>query len=281
MPFPGSVETVTVTAGEPLTMPDGSLMKGRLIFTAPDLVTIGSDDVLLGGAVEVPLRKGEFSVTLCATDATGMSPTGWTYEVTAVLTNGPNWVRYVSLPKAAPNVVLADVVVPDPVAGAFSALVSLAGVTAADVGADPAGAAAAARVAAIADAVTKYLALTGGTLTGPLTINAALVADLIYAGHVGAETFDRVRLISDRLEIGPGSGARDTNLRRSNANEWTTDDALIVALMFRHLGTTLGFYGSAAVAKPTVTGSRGGNAALDSLLSALATLGLITNSTSA
>lgn len=43
----------------------------------------------------------------------------------------------------------------------------------------------------------------------------------------------------------------------------------------------LGFYGSAAIAKQAVTGSRGGNAALASLLTALATLGLITDSSTA
>ena len=43
----------------------------------------------------------------------------------------------------------------------------------------------------------------------------------------------------------------------------------------------VGFYGTSPQAKPTVTGSRGGNAALASLLTALATLGLITDSTSA
>jgi parallel beta-helix repeat protein len=42
----------------------------------------------------------------------------------------------------------------------------------------------------------------------------------------------------------------------------------------------LGFQGSAAIAKPTVTGSRGANAALASLLTALAAYGLITDSTS-
>ena len=41
-----------------------------------------------------------------------------------------------------------------------------------------------------------------------------------------------------------------------------------------------GFYGKAQTAKPTVTGSRGSNAALADLLTKLATLGLITNSTS-
>lgn len=43
--------------------------------------------------------------------------------------------------------------------------------------------------------------------------------------------------------------------------------------------TGIGFYGTTPVSKPTVTGSKGGNAALDSLVQALATLGLITNST--
>ena len=42
-----------------------------------------------------------------------------------------------------------------------------------------------------------------------------------------------------------------------------------------------GFNGAAAVAQPTVTGSRGGNAALASLISALAAYGLITDSSTA
>lgn len=44
---------------------------------------------------------------------------------------------------------------------------------------------------------------------------------------------------------------------------------------------SVGFYGAAPAAKPAVTGSRGGNAALASLLTSLATLGLITDSTTA
>lgn len=50
---------------------------------------------------------------------------------------------------------------------------------------------------------------------------------------------------------------------------------------FRHLSTKIGFFGAAVATKPTVTGSRGGNAALASLLTALAGLGLITDSTTA
>ena len=46
-------------------------------------------------------------------------------------------------------------------------------------------------------------------------------------------------------------------------------------------GAKLGFYGTAPASKQTVTGSRGGNAALGSLLSALSAYGFITDSTSA
>lgn len=42
----------------------------------------------------------------------------------------------------------------------------------------------------------------------------------------------------------------------------------------------IGFYGTTKKPKQTVTGSRGSNAALASLLTALSTIGLITNSTS-
>ena len=48
-----------------------------------------------------------------------------------------------------------------------------------------------------------------------------------------------------------------------------------------HDGTKLGFYGTAPVVKPTVTGARGGNAALASLLTQLASQGLITDGTTA
>jgi len=44
-------------------------------------------------------------------------------------------------------------------------------------------------------------------------------------------------------------------------------------------GTGIGFFGTTPAAKQTVTGSRGGNAALASLLTALSTTGLITDST--
>lgn len=53
------------------------------------------------------------------------------------------------------------------------------------------------------------------------------------------------------------------------------------ATKFRINTTGIGFYGTTPVAKPSVTGSRGGNAALASLLTAGANMGLWTDSTTA
>ncbi|KAM3099553.1 hypothetical protein ACKFKG_03180 [Phormidesmis sp. 146-35] len=50
---------------------------------------------------------------------------------------------------------------------------------------------------------------------------------------------------------------------------------------FRHSGASIGFLGATPIARPTVSGSRGGNAALLSLTTALKNLGLIIDSTTA
>jgi hypothetical protein len=47
-----------------------------------------------------------------------------------------------------------------------------------------------------------------------------------------------------------------------------------------HQGSTLGFYNTTPGTKPTISGSRGGNAALADLLTKLAALGLLTDGTS-
>jgi hypothetical protein len=61
----------------------------------------------------------------------------------------------------------------------------------------------------------------------------------------------------------------------------TIAQSLIVngAAVVNGAGTTLGFNGVAGTVRPSPNGSRGGNAALASLLTALANLGLITDST--
>lgn len=128
----------------------------------------------------------------------------------------------------------------------------------------------------------KFLPLAGGTRTGTVTASLTASTSVSAASLVSTDTFDRYRRdAAGRQDWGDGATARDTNLYRDAANSLKTDDSFTVSLVFRHLGTTAGFYGAAAVAKPTVTGAKGGNAALGSLISALVSLGLITDTTSA
>lgn len=61
----------------------------------------------------------------------------------------------------------------------------------------------------------------------------------------------------------------------------TAAGSIAIAQDLAHRGTKAGFYNTTPQTKQTVTGSRGGNAALASLLTALATVGLITDSTTA
>lgn len=65
------------------------------------------------------------------------------------------------------------------------------------------------------------------------------------------------------------------------AAEISTAGAFSLVGSFAHQGANLGFFNTAVTTKKTVTGARGGNAALASLLTQLASYGLITDSTSA
>ena len=73
-----------------------------------------------------------------------------------------------------------------------------------------------------------------------------------------------------------GSGV-DIDIESAGDVDISASGNVSVAQALGHLG----FYGVTGITQPTVTGSRGGNAALHSLLSALANLGLIIDSTTA
>ncbi|MFE2544820.1 hypothetical protein [Actinacidiphila glaucinigra] len=123
MPVPDGVATVTVTSGEPLTRPDGTAIRGRLLFGAPDLVVIPGARYTFGGEVAVDLVDGMVTVDLVPPDVATMDPQGWTYTVRSDFENAPNWTRHILLSGASDTVTLAEVLVPDPVAGEFTVLV--------------------------------------------------------------------------------------------------------------------------------------------------------------
>ena len=124
MAIPAGVETVTVTdGGVPVTSPDGTLLDGQFLVTGPALATVVEDDFVFGGLARRWVRAGRFDpLPLVATDASGINPSGFTYTAQFIPRYGEGWTRYFQLPKATPTVILAHILVPDPVAGTYTVL---------------------------------------------------------------------------------------------------------------------------------------------------------------
>lgn len=97
------------------------------------------------------------------------------------------------------------------------------------------------------------------TPTGQLIISSSG-----YSGYIAAD--------GTAMYIGHNSGSRELHLQVQASTNITLGGSAA--------SPRLGFYGATAVVKPTVTGSKGANAALTSLLTALANLGLITDGSS-
>jgi hypothetical protein len=209
MPLPAGLSTVTVTGT--YQHPDGTPVKGKLLFTPePAILASATHGVLLLGTIESVLDEdGVATVTLLATDDPDLTPTGWTYRVQERWYDAPGRSYPLSLPSAAPVVDLADVAPTAPADGEYVVVTGPAGPTgpqgpagpqgepgdpasnlvtsvngeqgivvlnAADVGADPAGSAAAAQAAASTDAANKVTAHEADT-TGVHGI--ASTADLV------------------------------------------------------------------------------------------------------
>jgi len=73
----------------------------------------------------------------------------------------------------------------------------------------------------------------------------------------------------------------DNVLIGTTTDGMTANGSLAIAKDLAHRGTKVGFFNISPTTKPTVSGSRGSNAALASLLTALAGLGLLTDSSTA
>jgi hypothetical protein len=72
----------------------------------------------------------------------------------------------------------------------------------------------------------------------------------------------------------PGTRGKDLTI-----TDTLTASGTLEVGVFWHQGATASAYGNLPVARPVITGSRGGNAALASLLTGLATIGWVTDNT--
>lgn len=145
--------------------------------------------------------------------------------------------------------------------------------------------------------VTGYTTLAGGQANGNWAIFGNLSAfgtGKAYRFRTDGSSLDLEATGVD-LIVSNWSGTNFDGTQRSYlrfaanalASQWAGKvefvDALYGAAKHTLDGTAnqIGFYGAAPAAKQTVSGSRGGNAALASLLTALATYGLVTDGSTA
>lgn len=142
-----------------------------------------------------------------------------------------------------------------------------------------------------------FNSLAGGSSTS-FRFSDNLATVFIEAGlNVGSATGAGAGQISTSGSVGVGVAvASNVRLYAKGTDTTSSNYALLAAdsagtsllwarndgyVMLAKSGGSIGFFAAAAATKQTVTGSRGGNAALASLLSALATYGLVTDSSSA
>lgn len=120
--LPDGIPVVRVTGR--FLFPDGRPLSGQISFRAPSLITFGAYDVILGGPVVVPLdATGAFEVELPATDAPGMNPSDWSYQVAEQLAGvAVNRVYQILLPAETPAVDLADTAPTDPTTPTYVAV---------------------------------------------------------------------------------------------------------------------------------------------------------------
>jgi hypothetical protein len=114
MGLPEGMPTVVVTGH--YLHPDGRPCRGSIrIEPEPAQLVSAAQGVIILGPAEVQLdESGRLTVELLATDASGITPSGWTYRVTEQLSDAPGRTYRLALPAAVRTVSLpAAIAVPE------------------------------------------------------------------------------------------------------------------------------------------------------------------------
>ncbi len=131
----------------------------------------------------------------------------------------------------------------------------------------------------VRNSITKN---SGTVVYNPLEVARLAVEDTLTVGDSTVSSTGRIRISNNQaIRARNAAGTDDVEIARIDATNKLVLGAFKNAAGVSTANIPHGFYGATPVAKPTVTGSRGGNAALASLLTQLASVGLITDSTSA
>ncbi|CAM5264493.1 glycerophosphodiester phosphodiesterase [Streptomyces badius] len=119
MALPDDLPTVTLTGT--YTHPDGSPMKGSVSVTpTPGKVVAADSGLTIQGRAKAKFDgNGQVTLTVLATDAPGINPENFTYEVKIAFPDATGDTFFVELPAAAPNVQLPAITPASPADGDY------------------------------------------------------------------------------------------------------------------------------------------------------------------
>lgn len=265
-----ATRTVTGTYVNPVT---GKPRQGKVVFApVPDRWTDTLGNQIMTGGGSVMLISGTFSVDLVTSDAAGVLPAANRVWEMKELIDGHWETWFFALPSGPGSIDITDLIMTQPSDIPF---VPVQG---------PPGPQIYANLDAAAAAITTQSYVTNPTLPR----NAVLLAFLAVR-HAATNLNDtsQARIIpAAKFGVGPtSSGASLSGVALLTGATFTGsliagDASAAPVHTFNGPAGTLGFHGSTAIAKQTVSGSRSDGTALTNLLAALHNLGLITNSTS-
>ncbi|MFH9765177.1 hypothetical protein ACH4N4_30410 [Streptomyces microflavus] len=127
MALPDDLPTVTLTGT--YTHPDGSPMKGSVSVTpTPGKVVSADTGLTIQGRAKAKFDgNGQVSLTVLATDAPGISPENFTYEVKIAFPDATGDSFFIELPAAAPDVQLPAITPAAPAEGDYVVVTGPAG----------------------------------------------------------------------------------------------------------------------------------------------------------
>ncbi|MDX3324774.1 glycerophosphodiester phosphodiesterase [Streptomyces sp. ME02-6979-3A] len=140
MALPDGLPTVNLTGT--YTHPDGSPMKGSVSVTpVPGKVVAADSGLTIQGRAKQKIgNDGRVTLTVLATDAPGINPENFTYQVSLAFPDATGDTFFIELPAAAPEVQLPAITPASPSDGDYVIITGPAGPAGADGEPGPAGA---------------------------------------------------------------------------------------------------------------------------------------------